>query len=172
MNQRWRLGLPLLLLWVLSGCAALPPQRTTVTFSEQGGVDEQHEQSGLQVFTVPEGQRVMLIKSPDDVERVCAPRESDQGTSVSEGLSLSLPGSGGASTGGSASDQAVPLGSPSAAAQLARELLFRACELSLNLDADAAETREIYERFLATLEALGPALAPAATDGGGDDGDD
>lgn len=158
----------------LNGCAsALPPQRTEVEFAERGGVDEQHREVGLQVLTVPEGQRVMLIKSPDDVERVCSPRESDQGLSVSEGLNVTLPG-GGESIGGSVGDQAVAIGPPAAVVQLARELLYRACELSLNLDADAATTREIYERFLSVLERVGPFLGSetATDDDENDDEDD
>lgn len=156
-------------LLALTGCAsALPLQRTEVELAERGGVDEQHREVGLQVLTVPEGQRVMLIKSPDDVERVCSPRESDQGLSVSEGLSVTLPG-GGESIGGSVGDQAVALGAPAAVVQLTRELLYRACELSLNLDADAATTREIYERFLSVLENVGPFLGSETAE---DDEDD
>jgi hypothetical protein len=112
----------------------------------------------------------MLIKSPGDVERVCSPRESDQGLSFSEGLNLALPGD--ESIGGSFGDQAVALGPPAAVVQLARELLFRACELSLNLDADAEETRDIYERFLATLEAIAPTLPVAEAEDDDDDDDD
>lgn len=158
----------------LGGCASvLPPQTTQTTFTESDGVDSASRKVGLEVLTVPEGQRVMLVKSPEDRERVCSPRESDQGLSFSEGLSLGLPGvggSGGGSIGGAVGDHAVALGSPTAVVQMARELLFRACELSLNLDADAAATREIYERFLLTLERIAPVLpaptppAPAASD--------
>ena len=148
----------------LGACTGmLPPERPEVDFAEHSGIDQANREIGLQVLTIPEGQRVMLIKSPGDVERVCSPRESDEGMSVSEGLSLSVPtGAGSAGVGESVGDQAVALGHPTAIVQLARELLFRACELSLNLNADAAETREIYERFLATLEAIAPALVPAA----------
>lgn len=152
----------------LAGCASVvPPQQTEVTYAERGGIDEQHRQVGLQILTVPEGERVMLIKSPDDVERVCSPRESDEGLSVSEGLSLSLPSGG--SVGEQVGDEAVALGQPTAIVQLARELLYRACELSLNLDADAATTREIYERFLSTLEVVAPATRDVADE---DDDDD
>ena len=157
---------------VLTGCAsALPPQRSELEFAERGGVDEQHREVGLQVLTVPEGQRVMLNKSPDDVERVCSPRESDEGLSVSEGLSVTLPG-GGESIGESVGDQAVALGPPAAVVQLARELLYRACELSLNLDADAATTREIYERFLSVLENVGPFLGAETSAAAADEEDE
>lgn len=154
------------------GCTGMmPPQQPEVDFAEHGGIDQANREIGLQVLTIPEGQRVMLIKSPDDVERVCSPRESDQGLSFSEGLSLSLPGGADSvGVGESMGDQAVALGHPKAVVQLARELLFRACELSLNLNADAAETREIYERFLATLEAVAPALR--VDEGEEDDYDD
>lgn len=141
----------------LAGCASVvPPQQTEVDFAERRGIDEQHREVGLQVFTVPEGERVMLIKSPDDVERVCSPRESDEGLSVSEGLSFALPSGG--SVGEEVGDRAVGLSHPTAIVLLARELLYRACELSLNLDADAEETRAIYERFLTTLEVIAPAV--------------
>lgn len=150
---------------LLVSCAStLPPQRTEPAFEESGGLRRVSDQVGLEVLTVPEGQRIMLVKSPDDIERVCAPRESDMGMSVSEGLQLSLPGAHGAQIGEQAGDQAVALGHPTALVQLARELLFRACELSLNLNADAVETRAIYERFLATLETIAPAVQPRPTE--------
>lgn len=143
----------------LAGCAGtLPPQNTQEVFSERDGLRAGGGAVGLEVLTVPEGQRVMLIKSPDDVERVCSPRESDQGMSVREGLELSLPGATGGAIGEEAGTQAVALSHPTAVVQLARELLFRACELSLNLDADPAETRAIYERFLVALESVAGSL--------------
>ena len=144
----------------LAGCAGtLPPQTAQEVFAERGGVRADGAAVGLEVITVPEGQRVMLIKSPDDVERVCSPRESDEGFSVSEGLQLSLPGTEGGAIGEQAGAQAVPLAHPTTIVLLARELLFRACELSLNLDADAAETRAIYERFLVTVESVAKSLS-------------
>lgn len=149
----------------LAGCGAvLPPQSSQEIFAERGGVRADGAGVGLEVLTVPEGQRVMLIKSPDDLERVCSPRESDQGFSVSEGVNLSLPGAAGGTIGEEAGAEAVPLAHPTAIVLLARELLFRACELSLNLDADAAETRAIYERFLATVESVAGSLATLELD--------
>lgn len=146
----------------LWGCAGmLPPQQTEVVFGESGGLTTGGQKIGLEALSVPEGQRIMLIKSPDDVERVCAPRESDEGHSVSQGLNLSVPGSG-LKIGENVGDQAVPLGKPSTAVQLARELLFRACELSLNLNADHQETRDIYERFLTALETIVSNLGSSA----------
>ena len=161
-------------LLALAGCsAALPPQRTEVGFAEEGGIDQVGRAVGLQVMTVPEGQRVMLIKGPDDVERVCSPRESDEGMSVSEGVDLDLSGAGeGIGVGETVGERAVALAHPTALVLLARELLFRACELSLNLDADAEETRAIYERFLATLEAIAPTLPAEDGDDDYDDEDD
>lgn len=158
----------------LAGCAAsLPPEQTEVEFAERGGLDQAGRDVGLQVLTVPEGQRVMLIKSPGDVERVCSPRESDEGVSVSEGFDLALGGAGeSVGMGESAGEQAVALGHPTALVQLARELLFRACELSLNLDASPEETRDIYERFLATLEAIAPTLPVESEDDDEEDDDD
>lgn len=167
-------GLAVGALFALGGCSSmLPPERTETDFAERGGIDQAGRQVGLQVLTVPEGQRVMLIKSPEDVERVCSPRESDEGMSVSEGLSLDLAGAGeGVGMGESVGERAVPLSHPTALVLLARELLFRACELSLNLDASPEETRAIYERFLATLEAVAPTLPVESEDDEDEDEDD
>ena len=161
-------------LLALAGCtAALPPERTEVEFAERAGVDQAGREVGLQVVTVPEGQRVMLIKSPDDVERVCSPRESDEGLSFSEGLDLDLTGAGeGIGVGESVGERAVALAHPTALVLLARELLFRACELSLNLDASPEETRAIYERFLATLETIAPTLPAEEADDDYDEEED
>jgi hypothetical protein len=153
----------------VAACAGvLPPQTGEEIFAERDGL-RAGGAVGLEVLTVPEGQRVMLIKSPDDVEKVCSPRESDQGTSVREGLQLALPGAGGGAIGEDAGTEAVALSQPTAVVQLARELLFRACELSLNLDADPAETRAIYERFLATLESVAGSLVTIEEDDEDDD---
>lgn len=155
-----RSGLALAALLALAGCGAvLPPQTTQEVFAEREGARRDGGAVGLEVLTIPEGQRVMLIKSPDDVERVCSPRESDEGLSVREGVQLSLPGAGGGAIGEDAGTQAVALAHPTTIVLLARELLFRACELSLNLNADAADTRAIYERFLATVESVAGSLA-------------
>lgn len=172
--RAWLAAAPAAGLLALAGCtAAMPPQRTEVGFQEQGGRDGVGRQIGLQVLTVPEGQRVMLIKSPDDVERVCSPRESDEGMSVSAGVSLDLAGAGeGIGVGEKVGERAVALAHPTALVLLARELLFRACELSLNLDADARETLAIYERFLATLEAIAPTLPAEGRNDNDDDEDD
>jgi hypothetical protein len=166
-------GLLLALLVPAAGCASLAPERTEEVLEEDGGMALGARRIGLDVLTIPEGQRVMLVKSPEDQERVCSPRESDEGVSVSEGVQLSVPGAGGGvGIGETMGDQAVSLGSPSAVVQLARELLFRACELSLNLNADPAETRDIYERFLTALETIAPSLPPTPpADNDDDDGD-
>jgi len=75
------------------------------------------------------------------------------------------------------------LGGRSADVLLARELLYRACELSTNLHADQELTLKIYDRFLTTLESISkyqtePGTAagsaavaqPASDDDKGDDG--
>jgi hypothetical protein len=149
------------------------PATETVLDEEQGVVRTRH--LGLEVLTIPEGQRVMLVKGPDDTERVCAPRESDEGMGYSEGLSIALPGD--ERIGGDVADQPIALAHPTGIVQLAREMLFRACELSLNVNADPAETLRIYDRFLDVLQAISPALqtppndpdAGNASDAGSDD---
>lgn len=71
------------------------------------------------------------------------------------------------------------LGGRSADVLLARELLYRACELATNLRADQELTLKIYDRFLTTLESIskyqtepGTAAASAAVTPAVSDDDD
>lgn len=49
---------------------------------------------------------------------------------------------------------AVSLGGRSADVLLARELLYRACELAANINADRELTLKIYDQFLAVLQSI------------------
>ncbi|MCG8455670.1 MAG: hypothetical protein MI919_05265 [Holophagales bacterium] len=159
-NPSLRVFVPALGLAILSvGCASSQPTLEP----QQIYRDAPGKSSGLIVETIAEGERVMLIKSPDDLERVCSPRESDEGLSFSQGFDVSVPTAAGAvGLGEQSGDDAIALGNPSDLVQLARELLFRACELTLNLDADAEQTVAIYDHFLASFERIATSLQPAA----------
>jgi hypothetical protein len=153
----------------IGGCATSLPSFEPKEIYEDAG----RRQPGLLVTQVPEGQRVMLIKTPGDVEKVCSPRESDEGLGVSKGFDVSVPtGAGSVGFGEDVGDQAVALAHPTAIVLLARELLYRACELSLNLNADSEQTLAIYERFLRSLESIAPATQTLDEEGDDDDDDD
>ena len=147
------------------GCASTLPTLESQEIYRQTPV----EQSGLIVKTVAEGERVMLIKSPDDLEKVCSPRESDEGLSFSKGWNVSIPTEiGTVGAGDEIGDGAVALGEPSDLVQLAREMIFRACELTLNLDADAEQTVVIYDRFLSAFERIAASFSQSSAEGDDD----
>lgn len=132
------LTLPILSL-LLGACVHAPPP-------------EQISRSDIDLLVLREGERAAYIKAPGGNTRVCAPRESDAGVASSVGLSLSLPGLSGDEDASVKDGQTVTgLGGRGPLALVARELLFRACELALNTNADADTTRDIYAQFLSAL---------------------
>ena len=56
--------------------------------------------------------------------------------------------SGAKSIGGEKHQESIALGGRNPAVLITRELLYRACELSMNLNADSAGTLAIYREFL------------------------
>jgi len=86
-----------------------------------------------------------LVKRHGDPERYCAARQSDVADTRSDGGSLSV-GSENIGEGGSQGD--LSLGGRSLAVLIVREMMYRACELSLNLNSDADQTIAIYTMFI------------------------
>ncbi len=106
------------------------------------------KRSGIDLIVMEEGSKVTYLKDNNTLERFCASREIDTTETFNEGLGLGLSTggvqeniSGGKGTG------AVALGGRSPAVLITREMMFRACELSLNLNLDSEKTIEIYKMF-------------------------
>ncbi|MGE4418895.1 MAG: hypothetical protein AB7D38_03550 [Sulfurimonas sp.] len=107
------------------------------------------DRSGIDLIVMEEGSKVTYLKDPNTLERFCASREIDTTKTFNEGLGLGLSAggtqeqiSGGEGTG------AIALGGRSPAVLITREMMFRACELALNLNLDSEKTIEIYKMFL------------------------
>ena len=105
--------------------------------------------SGIDLIVMDEGSKVTYIKDNQTVERFCASREIDSVKTFSQGVGL------GVATGvtqESISEEdgsgSVALGGRSPAVLITREMMFRACELALNLNLDSEKTIEIYKMFL------------------------
>ncbi len=124
----------LAILAVLSGCSA--QSRFGVRQIDRDGVDT--------IITSNEA-KVTYIKQHGHVDRFCAYRESDVETADSQGVVLGI---GSESIGEDSNTNAVALGGRSPAVLLARELMYRACELTMNLNTDEAKTIEVYRMFL------------------------
>lgn len=112
------------------------------------------ERQGVDVVLTPADTQSVYFKDLGSRERYCRSPQPDTASTFSEGISLANPLSGGRGVGEDASRGALSLGGRNPGVLISRELLYRACELSLNLNADTALTFKIYERFLRSLEEI------------------
>jgi len=129
-----------------SGCALRTgTSKTAIRHFDRDGVD--------MIAEPLTGQATLFVPTPGLPERFCRTPGADAVITVSEGISMPLLA--GRSIGEDAARGAVALGGRDAAVLITRELLYRACELSVNLRADPELSVKIYERFLATVELIG-----------------
>jgi hypothetical protein len=127
--------LPLLV--TISGCQSL-----------FGGEGNTHSVQGITVVHAKSSEQFSYVKEHEELARFCAETDTDsQGTS-SSGLSLSAEGD---SIGDKSSSGVVTLGGRDPTVLITRELMFRACELILNTNAEAPDAVKIY---VDTLNAL------------------
>lgn len=129
---------------LLMACSANIPQPQVV------------ERLGLDSISTSATSSTAYIKTSSDTDRFCEGRGVDAVATSSSGFSLSgtvAPGEN-AGIGESDSSGALGLGGRDPTVLLARELLYRACELSLNLNLGLDDTKEIYYRFLQTIETV------------------
>ncbi|HBL16790.1 MAG TPA: hypothetical protein DD417_08585 [Elusimicrobia bacterium] len=143
----------------------------------------------LDIYVTENDQKLLFVKDAITGEnhRTCLtpPHDSVSGATGGIGLSVGVPGVPALKEGMTVErgKGELSLGGRSPAALISRELMYRACELSLNLNADKDTTLRIYERFLQALEKvaaaqteqgdspLSMAEAPPAIDiNGGDNG--
>lgn len=124
-----------------AGCVATPRPVAAVQF-QVGGVDVASKDAESQMI---------LFQTPDDVEKFCLAPPPDAVPTTQEGVSLF---EGGVGIGENAGEGAAILGGRGQAALIAREVLYRTCELSLNYHLDKDEAVALYQRTLALVEVL------------------
>jgi hypothetical protein len=140
-----RVTLFLMLPTLLVGCG---------TFAKLVGNDDKghaiYDRQGLDFLVEDANKKTTIIKDKNSLERFCRSPNPDFAFGETSAVSLGL-GRGPSidTSSGAAIDS---LGGRSPALLITRELMYRACELALNLDADVALSREIYWRFLGTIE--------------------
>jgi hypothetical protein len=130
------LRLPLLIisLVILSSCAIAPPDPHV------------QEAGGLTVMSTTADVQGLMIKDRSSQKQMCAGRmvEASDTANYSLGVSqLSTSESAGAGTG------IVTLGGLNPAVHMTSELMYRACELTLNLNLDDDQSAKLFETFLA-----------------------
>ncbi len=131
----------------LTGCA-----------TQQEKIDLSNEQATANGITLVSNHPEVIntyIKPQNASSVYCL--EPDPDVAASFGGSLSLGGSYGGSNdtlSASDSDSVVTTGGLSPMVLVVRELMYRACELAMNTNANKQETLDIYKQFLSTVEAL------------------
>lgn len=143
---------------VLAACAGIPQEERL------GIIDRQ----GIDIVGRPSHQIAVVIKDPKSVERYCSGPGPDFSLTASEGVELSL-GARTPAVGESASRGALDLGGRNPAVLLAREMFYRTCELTMNINASTETalalhkmTMEAVERIAATQTGAGVTPLAAA----------
>lgn len=135
------LGCSVLALGALSGCATSPAgSRQSEILIDRAGVD---------IIAADSTRQLTYLKERSTTERFCRGPGADSMNTASDGVSFQLPIQG--STVGLGEQKtlgSVDLGGRNPAVLIARELMYRACELASNTNADAATERQIYLQFL------------------------
>lgn len=130
----------------LAACGSLPGV-------SDGKAEVLIDREGLDIVAADAGRQLTFMKDRKSTERICMGPPPDFSRTAGSGISLGVPTpSGGAmGVGRNLSQGALDLGGRDPALLMARELLYRACELASNTNADAATERSIYERFLRAI---------------------
>jgi hypothetical protein len=139
--------LSLIFALMLSGCGTFD-----VLSSADKKNSEHHlyERQGIDVFVESSSLKTTVIKDKDSLERICRSPNPDFASGQTSGISVGL--SKGPTIGTSSGAMIDSLGGRSPAVLITRELMYRACELTLNLQATPDLSKEIYWRFLTTIE--------------------
>lgn len=135
----------LMLATLLAGCG---------TIAKLAGNDDKghaiYDRQGLDFLVEDASKKTTIIKDNNSLERFCRSPNPDFASGTSSSVTLGLTHGPSIGTGSGVAIDA--LGGRSPAVLLTRELMYRACELALNLNANEALTKEIYWKFLSTIE--------------------
>lgn len=132
-------------LFFFNACSNTAPQPHISTFG------------GLVTHTTTEETETNLIKSPEDLHRYCAARESDAISAPQSGLSLGFGlGATKEDVSTTAGGAALSLGGRDPLVLITREFMYRVCELSLNHNLNKEETITLYKYFIDKLIVIAP----------------
>lgn len=133
----------LVLLVFLAGCAANTPKPFML------------ERDGIDAVVLTDDLKVSYIKQHGHIDRICASRDADAVATDESGISLGFSMMGKSESLGEQSGRGeLGLGGRSPVVLIAREYLYRACEVTNNLNSNEEKTIEIYKMFLESLERI------------------
>jgi hypothetical protein len=132
---------------LISGCASLAPASDVEKVVERNGVD---------VLLIPAAYREVYFSPSSSNERHC--RAPDPDFTVEAGETLNLGATLAAGNAENAelgtTQTATTLGGRTAAVLITRELMYRACELSSNINANSETTLDVYKQFIDAIERI------------------
>lgn len=107
----------------------------------------------VKVMSRPADVHAILFKNiRTDFEKVCMSPPPDSAATYDEGVSLQLPGAvGGEGIAEGAGKGALGLGGRSPSTLITREVLYRTCELMMNMNASPEKMEEVFFKVLAVL---------------------
>lgn len=147
-KPRWKvLSCCVFAAWALLGCAnSSQGNRRGETLIDRAGVD---------IVAADSTRQLTYLKERGATERFCRGPGADSIATSSQGVSAQIPLAGSSvGLGEESTKGAVDLGGRNPAVLLARELMYRACELASNTNADGATERQIYMQFLQAVLAI------------------
>jgi hypothetical protein len=140
--------------FALCGCAQVPRL--------SGHSETVIDRAGIDVIASDSSRQLTYLKDRGTTERFCRGPGSDSVTTSGEGFNVGVPLHGiGAGIGEGKTAGAVDLGGRNPAVLVARELMYRACELASNTNADPATERQIYLQFLQAVVSISKAQTGA-----------
>ncbi len=143
-----------LLMFFLGGCASMGSPKEGTIFERQG----------VSALLIAPEMRDVYFNDPSSLERHCRAPGPDVSIESSSGVSFGVSIAGDADKISDGSSQAgLALGGRNPAVLITRELMYRACELSSNLNASKKDTLLIYERFLQAAEKSFPSQTGAGS---------
>lgn len=126
---------------LMSACAGKP------------SVPSAMERDGVSAISNTADLQMTFIKDLADKDRYCGARASDVADTSSSGASIGGGTLGDTGNIGEGTSQgALSLGGRNPAVLIVREMMYRACELSMNLNTDTNTTIEIYTKFFNAIK--------------------
>lgn len=141
----------------LGGCGTSSPQ--------SGRAEMLIDRQGVDVVAADTARQFTYFKERGATERYCRGPGPDAISTSSSGVQLGVPAQAGGlgEIGSSATRGGVDLGGRNPAVLISRELLYRACELASNINADPATERQIYKDFLDAIVTISKAQVSTGT---------
>ena len=113
------------------------------------------KRDGVNAIIIDNNSKVTYIKQHKNIDRYCASRESDSSAVSMQNLSLGVSqGVSSEAVGGSSGNGSLSLGGRSPVVLITRELMYRVCELSMNLNTDEKTTIKLYKETIDAIIAI------------------